>query len=713
MSQFVPNSHAEFDTSADGKRAAFLDKHGVYRELLTLPPGASATNHVPVTATPVEGGELEIRAGDFVIDIGSAVREPDYLFSSTYGAVGDGVTDDTAAIQAAFNASASTGKRLLLQRGTYLVSRVGIPSGLRVVGDQGRFIQKAGIAEGQSWFYAVARETQAEIEAVEFDGQNSTSKNVLLMMGDGPRKWKIINCVFRNMNFRGAIQAGWGWFTPVPGDGDIIIDGCEFLDGYSAGAINLYAHNGNQGQPIRNIRISNCKILNCGSSLISITDTSETNKSADTFHNTIIENVVMVGNGTGIYDTIPMELWGHTGVTVRGCIIDNASRGVGFGVVENAVITGNVIRNQWIYGAEIGGAKNISITGNAFLNCKTMMMTTGQTIVGGVISGNVFDGTGLSAPVANTYAIGFAEPVEGIPQATGFSITGNVFRNANYLSGIMRLHKAKNITVSGNVYEQGNELSPANFMNLAQQDGVTVSGNTVILSHFTDKTPGFDNMPAVFGIGASGVEGNKINILNNTIISEMKSMAGVGVMAVGANFGVADLGRVIISGNVIYGLFERLFNFTDNGGLVTIRDNDTLLAVERSASSVNIPYVKLLADFEATAQPTAGTWKRGSYVRNRMPLVGQPKGWFCTASGTFGTLSAVTGTVSAGSPILVVNDASPLKVGQYINLAGVSGTKQVLSIDNLNVRLDSAASASVSGAAVSFSAPTFVSEGNL
>ncbi len=52
----------------------------------------------------------------------------------TYGAVGDGVTDDTAAIQVAINYAVGMGRRLVIPSGSYLVSNVSASEVLRIEG---------------------------------------------------------------------------------------------------------------------------------------------------------------------------------------------------------------------------------------------------------------------------------------------------------------------------------------------------------------------------------------------------------------------------------------------------------------------------------------------------------------------------------------------------------------------------------------------------
>lgn len=115
-----------------------------------------------------------------------------------------------------------------------------------------------------------------------------------------------------------------------------------------------------------------------------------------------------------------------------------------------------------------------------------------------------------------------------------------------------------------------------------------------------------------------------------------------------------------------------------------------------------------------TAAPTAGTWAVGRRVINAVPTVGQPKAWICTVEGTMGTLSGVTGSITSGTAALTVNTTTGLTVGNYITIAGVTGTKKIIAIvADLVVTLDSNADATVSDAAVAYSNGTWVSEGNL
>lgn len=77
----------------------------------------------------------------------SGLTTANVLSARTLGAAGDGNTDDTVALQAALDLSASSGKLLFIDYGVYLVSAtLVVPSGARVVGESYPVIMSYGPA---------------------------------------------------------------------------------------------------------------------------------------------------------------------------------------------------------------------------------------------------------------------------------------------------------------------------------------------------------------------------------------------------------------------------------------------------------------------------------------------------------------------------------------------------------------------------------------
>lgn len=117
-----------------------------------------------------------------------------------------------------------------------------------------------------------------------------------------------------------------------------------------------------------------------------------------------------------------------------------------------------------------------------------------------------------------------------------------------------------------------------------------------------------------------------------------------------------------------------------------------------------------------TGIPISGDWSIGDRVENTGPAVASPKAWSVTVNGTLkAALVSITGSITSGTKLLTVSALSTLQVGNYISIVGVTGTKQIAAINTSTkvCTLDSTASATVSGAAVQYVTPTFVSEGNL
>jgi len=116
-----------------------------------------------------------------------------------------------------------------------------------------------------------------------------------------------------------------------------------------------------------------------------------------------------------------------------------------------------------------------------------------------------------------------------------------------------------------------------------------------------------------------------------------------------------------------------------------------------------------------SSSPTSGTWLRGDIILNSSPAASGSIGWVCTQAGTLGTLSGVTGSITTGTNLLTVNNVSNLHVGDYINVAGVTGNKIIYAVntDTKVVTLSANADATVSNAAIAYYSAIFKTWGTI
>lgn len=621
-----------------------------------------------------------------------------------FGAVGNGVADDTTAIQAGLNAAGSSFE-LFFPAGTYLCGELTLPDGIMLYGDKASLECKSTATAVNDWIKPVSATSSGTVRNLTFNYVGNTNGRHILSLGVNPRNWLIDGCTFQNMKTRGALRAQYTATTA--GNGYLTVQNCTFTGGNSAGAINFYADAGVTG--IRDISVIDCDVIDCGSSLVAITQTSSP---ADTcFANTIISNVRMVGNGTGVSGPIPIEIWGHTNVRIEGCAIDQATRGIGTSNCTNLAIVGNTISNQTFYAAEIGDTKDFSFVGNAVRNCAALIVAGVGGAQNWTIVGNTYEGTGKASFTSNTWAIKFDAPSPGKVR-NGFTIANNTFKDLAYLSGVMRLNNCLNVNVNSNTMIRSSEYDGVVFANIDRNIGASFSNNTIIMrANYTANTPEYNDLPSVFTTGSTS---SNCVIDGNSLISFATSIAGFGFSGIGISAGATDYVGYTIQNNTFIGYFGRFINMDDNGGTLVIRNNDTSRATELTPTVPTAALQKRRLDYDAGAvPPTAGTWQQGDYVRNRACAVGQPKGWYCTVTGTAGTLVGVTGSITSGTSALTVNTTAGLKQAQYITIAGVSGTKRILAINGSVITISSNADATVAGAAVAYSSPTFVSEGNL
>jgi hypothetical protein len=108
----------------------------------------------------------------------------------------------------------------------------------------------------------------------------------------------------------------------------------------------------------------------------------------------------------------------------------------------------------------------------------------------------------------------------------------------------------------------------------------------------------------------------------------------------------------------------------------------------------------------------------GDKILNSTPASSTRQGWVCTVAGTTGTLSGITGSIDIGvNPnLLVVSSAADITPGMFLNITGAGAAaatlkSRVSAVSGNNVTLATAASTTISGQAVAYAAPTFVSFG--
>jgi hypothetical protein len=260
-----------------------------------------------------------------------------------------------------------------------------------------------------------------------------------------------------------------------------------------------------------------------------------------------------------------------------------------------------------------------------------------------------------------------------------------------------------------------------------------------------------DIVTSVNGIRYEGAELGVVKVTNNevigtttqplNIISAKDKIVSGNIFDGGSSSVIVEAfttGSTIVANNIIRNLTSATYSLLITGDatakpLVTgnVLENNTANAINSTIAAViiNNPGATVIGalvhlnafngirQIYASAVPTTGTWNVNDRVIRQPATVGQPKSWVYTVAGTSGTLNggATTADTTATSAVIAVSSTTGINPGDYITVAGIGGTtkKKVISISNLNVTVDTAATNTVAGGAVSYVAPTSVSEGNL
>jgi hypothetical protein len=428
-----------------------------------------------------------------------------------FGAVGDGVTDDTAAIQAAVNAAA--GKTLYFPEGTYLVSGLlGYPCvtlpviGIRIVG-AGKYNAIVKTISQAAMFVGIDAE-KIEFENLGFECVATARVEwQKAMVMRGVRKCNITNCrffkigdgaiAFGRTGFGGSDNYGEGTRQPEQAS----VQQCEFEDCYSNGIM------GSKFTGIKEWLFCDNQLINPGGVGISIE--SEGAPVGERALRTIVTGNII------------------TGVSyLRSSGFSNIAWGINIGeYAEETVITGNIID---------GVLGNTAAAGILVTTSPVQDDLTSKHVV---ISGNTINN--ISAVTGRAAGVNLSAGDENVTEVT---IVGNTITNSEHGvliacdGGAATLGFVRNITISSNVIENSSshgiyhlQLEGAGTIPLKDS---SISGN-VIKSAGGSGIFGYFEQTAIVGnviksAGGSGISlqqsaslvpGYEINVVGNSCLN--------------------------------------------------------------------------------------------------------------------------------------------------------------------------------------------------
>jgi hypothetical protein len=157
-------------------------------------------------------------------------------------------------------------------------------------------------------------------------------------------------------------------------------------------------------------------------------------------------------------------------------------------------------------------------------------------------------------------------------------------------------------------------------------------------------------------------------------------------------------------------------------GALLLDDYSGIAYIAKGETSAS--WSEILSPARNNSAPTSGNYLYGQiatlwqYSGSVGMRPGSSLGLVCLQNGTAGTLSGITGSITSGSTTLTVNSTTGITEGCWLLIpgAGVAAGNlrpYVVSISGLNVTVSVAASTTVTGAAISYTAATFAEFGNI
>lgn len=461
----------------------------------------------------VPGGALTAKANG-----ATTVRTISALASNAvsiedFGAVGDGVTDDSAALLAAV----ASGMPVRLQAKTYAIAGecdvtgtvctlLGVP-GLTTLKRSAQ--SKLGTAATPAWISVSAASFYAD--GVIFDANTTiTTATMAVAIQASCTKSQITRCAFRNA-MAAAYGSGITYLASDPAITQHHLDNCELSGNAQHGVYAIAADA---------LSITNCRVHDntVNGIYVDSQDTTFTLKvrSLHIVANTVWNNNVGILVGNYIANNVYVQpfLYGNTNPDVLGAVVasNNCYSNIAYGIFisgRNILVSGNLCTNNSSgasYGAGIicptGYCK---ITGNMISGASPFGIDCGGSIYT-VVDNNYINGAGIGLNIGggqnctardnfiqDSSAISInAINVEGNGTGDNFglactdlSIIGNWINYSGGTFGIVIRDGAQNVLIENNIIVVDSGGSLLNALS-AYTDNIIIRGN---LLNFTSRWP--------------------------------------------------------------------------------------------------------------------------------------------------------------------------------------------------------------------------------
>lgn len=391
-----------------------------------------------------------------------------------FGVKGDGITDDTVALQSAFD-SAQKGDKLIVPSGTYVIGDSVKPAdGISIEGINATFIPRDN---GQHYMLEYTAHSHFEISGITFDQQYRARGAIQLQ---NCTHFRVINCNFSHYT------ANYGYYQT---DSGLLCGGCHY--GLISG--NIWTDHGNlesaDGKLNRCLTIQNNSDLEpCDHIVIS---------------NNIVDNVCQAFAIQGGFNNI------FVGNTLKR-VNDNSIYALG---IDGLTITGNTFNDKTDESIVIQG-ENFTITGNLFMDVPNKVISL-ETVTNVTITGNTFRSKNVFSQVLvnrkiNTY------------QLTNINFSGNtVMGKADYTT--MSLDNLSGFTCTGNIFDMtfnGDYLSIIHIEDSARNNRVNIQCNS-----FNDNS----SFSPIYGIQIEGTACPWSTVANNVMGATSLDIAPVDI----------------------------------------------------------------------------------------------------------------------------------------------------------------------------------------